>query len=349
MAEIDIAIRYKLTLDVKKADIPRDKNQCKQNDDIILDIDILEGGVVKQLSDNCNVSLLYSIQDLDGNVVSYRQSSQDGGFTITQTLERTNITIKVKDSFAMTCGTLFAELVISDTDESISTQMFKFVVKESINGKVVSEAYDSINTIEELDRLIEAEKLALIELRQTVLNISNGIDMELLSINNKILAENQKVDLAITDIDNKINDMNEVFDTQVIKIINLSLYDKAGSSVVYFTTDNITKKASSLLDKTFMLSVGGFVADKYYNTSIGSVAFTLENGMVKANYIPSIDKNIGGSTVGVIVMFSNSSNTINSEVTNFKLLIQANIKKSLNNGELKAFARLTPISNGLLV
>lgn len=352
MSNIDIAIPYDLKLDVKKTNMLSNKDgmSCKANDNIILNIKLVEGGLKKNLSDDCNISLITSILLPDGSTETYRQNNKEhGGINVLIDELSTKITIKPMDFFTLnTSDKVISEIVISDTDENISTQKFRFKVIGTLNGDIVKSAFNSINTLDELDKLIEEEKQALIELRNEVNAVETDINNKIIEINDKITFEDNKVDQAIQVIDDKINNMNNTIDTQVVKSIPLNIYDVSGSNVVYFMTDLFNMKTSDLLDKTFAVSVGGYVASGYYNTSIGHLVFTLEGGNIKCNYESRIDKNIGGSTVGASVLFSNMTNSIGKNITDFKLIIKTNIKKSLLNGECNAFARITPLSNGYL-
>lgn len=352
MADINIAIPYDLKLDVKETKLlnNKDKMSCKANDSIILNIELVEGGIKKDISDDCSISLITSIELSNGTIKSYRQNNKEhGGFQVIKDEISTKIIIEPMDFFTLNeSKNVISEIVISDINESIATQKFRFNIVGTLNGGIIKSAFDSINTLDELDKLIEAEKQALIDIRNEVNLVSDDIDNKIVAINDKITQEDIKVDKAIEDIDNKINNMNNVIDTQVVKSIPLSIYDVSGSSVVYFMTDLLTMKASGLLDKTFVVSVGGYVAEGYFNTSVGHLAFTLENGNIKCNYESSINKNIGNSTVGTTVLFSNMSNAIGKNIADFKLIIKTNIKKNLLNGEHKAFARITPLSNGYI-
>lgn len=352
MADINIAIPYDLKLDVKQTKLlnNKDKMSCKANDSIILNIELVEDGVKKDISDDCSISLITSVELSNGTIESYRQNNKEhGGFQVIKDETSTKIIIEPMDFFTLNeSKNVISEIVVSDINESIATQKFRFSVVGTLNGGIIKSAFDSINTLDELDKLIEAEKQALIDIRNEVSVISNNIDNKIVEINDRITSEDNKVDQAIQIIDDKINNMNNVIDTQVVKSIPLSIYDVSGSNVVYFITDLFNMKTSDLLDKTFVVSIGGYVASGYYNTSIGHLVFTLEGGSIKCNYEPRIDKNIGGSTVGASVLFSNMTNSIGKNITDFKLVIKTNIKKSLLNGEYNAFARITPLSNGYL-
>lgn len=352
MSDIDISIPYDLKLDVKKTNMLTNKEgmACKANDNIVLNIELVEGGLKKELSNDCSISLITSILLDNGITETYRQNNKEhGGIEVITDETSTKILIKPMDFFTLnTSSAVISEIVISDANESISTQKFKFRVVGTLNGDIIKSAFDSINTLDELDKLIEAEKQALLELRDEVSAIGIDMDNKIIEINKKIALEDDKVDQAIQVIDDKINNMNNTIDTQVVKSIPLNIYDVSGSSVVYFITDLFKMKTSDLLDKTFVVSVGGYVASGYYNTSMGHLTFTLESGNIKCNYESSIDKNIGGSTVGASVLFSNLTNSIGKNITDFKLVIKTNIKKNLLNGEYNAFARITPLSNGNL-
>lgn len=162
-----ISKKYYLELDTKTFTPYINPNFiCKRNDSILFYITVKADGEILDLT-GCKISLVSA--RCDGSLIEHTIKDYK--------LEDGVLIFSPKKSFLDVPSTLLNELVISDEDESITTQSFKFSVCDLLEGDYVNgdEIQDDIDTLEELRRMLDEYNQALIDINAEIENINADI------------------------------------------------------------------------------------------------------------------------------------------------------------------------------
>lgn len=350
----EISKIYSIKLDTKgKSVIAKSINgsplMCNASDSIKIDVELTEDGLKKELGDNCKISLISHIEYSNGSTNDIKQDNIDNDITYTANEDKTIITIYPKDSFNLYEGISENEIVISDENENISVQHFKFKIKPSLNNSVVQDSIDSINTLTELQEQIEKNEVVLQNTTQQAIDMQKQVDDKCNEVDIILSEQDTLIDNSIADMNEKINNMNTTIDTQVLKSIKLEPIEISSDNNVYFGTKLINSKAEDLLNKAFDIHIGGYVYNPItLQTSYGILLFYMINNNVYVDFRSFMDKSISGNTINIEAMFSNKLNYIPKSVTGFKILFKTKIAKSLNTNNTM-FAYITPKSDSRIV
>lgn len=348
--DTEISKVYSIKLDTKgKGIIAKDTNNksltCNASDSIKIVVELLEDGLNKDLGSNCNISLISHIQHVNGSVDDIKQDNADGSITYEIIDGKTIITIYPKDSFNLNEGISDNEIVISDTNENISVQRFKFTIKPSLNNNVVHDSIDSINTLTELEEQIKKNEVVLQETTQQAVNMQKQVDDKCDEVDTILAQQDVIIDNSINEMNAKINNMNTTIDTQVLKTIKLNTLEMPSETVIYFATKLINEKAENLINKAFDVHIGGYIYNaNTLQTAIGILNFYMLNNNLYTEYRSLSDKNMSGNMVSVEPIFSNKLNYIPKSAVGYKLLFKTKLAKSLNTSDTM-FAYITPKSD----
>lgn len=163
-----ISKKYYLELDTKTFTPYINPNFiCKRNDSILFYITVKADGEILDLT-GCKISLVSA--RCDGSLIEHTIKDYK--------LEDGVLIFSPKKSFLDVPSTLLNELVISDEDESITTQSFKFSVCDLLEGDYVNgdEIQDDIDTLEELRRMLDEYNQALVNINTEIENINVELD-----------------------------------------------------------------------------------------------------------------------------------------------------------------------------
>lgn len=346
----EISKIYSIKLDTKgksiiAKDIKGSSLTCNASDSIKIDIELTEDGLKKELGDSCKISLISHIEYSNGSTNDVKQDNIDNDITYTSNEDKTIVTIYPKDSFNLYGGISENEIVISDENENISVQHFKFKIKPSLNNSVFQDSVDSINTLTELQEQIEKNEVVLQNTTQQAIDMQRQVDDKCDEVDSKLKEQDMLIDNNIADMNEKINNMNTTIDTQVLKSIKLEPIEISNDNYVYFGTKLINSKAEDLLNKAFDIHIGGYVYNPItLQTSYGILLFYMINNNVYVDFRSFMDKSISGNTINIEAMFSSKLNYIPKSVTGFKILFKTKIAKSLNTNDTM-FSYITPKSD----
>lgn len=181
----DISKRYSFTIDTKDSKTLNNGLSFNHGDDITLIIKVIEDLQPKSLT-NCSVDLIIANQSQEFPII-HRYS--DGGITI---LDDT-VTIITKSNYINLIGVNVAQLLISDEDQTITTQPFAFTTISTLLSDDMVGAVDKIDTLVELDKVIEEtrSKITLVDgeitrLSQMASTVKNDIESLSESLTNKV-------------------------------------------------------------------------------------------------------------------------------------------------------------------
>ena len=181
----DISKRYSFTIDTKDSKTLNNGLSFNHGDDITLIIKIIEDSQPKLLT-NCSVDLIIANQSQEFPII-HRYS--DGGITI---LDDT-VTIITKSNYINLIGVNVAQLLISDEDQTITTQPFAFTTISTLLSDDMVGAVDKIDTLVELDKVIEEtrSKITLVDgeitrLSQMASTVKNDVESLSESLTNKV-------------------------------------------------------------------------------------------------------------------------------------------------------------------
>lgn len=181
----DISKRYSFTIDTKDSKTLNNGLSFNHGDDITLIIKIIEDSQPKLLT-NCSVDLIIANQSQEFPII-HRYS--DGGITI---LDDT-VTIITKSNYINLIGVNVAQLLISDEDQTITTQPFTFTTISTLLSDDMVGAVDKIDTLVELDKVIEEtrSKITLVDgeitrLSQMASTVKNEVELLSESLTNKV-------------------------------------------------------------------------------------------------------------------------------------------------------------------
>lgn len=181
----DISKHYSFTIDTKDSKTLNNGLSFNHGDDITLIIKVIEDLQPKSLT-NCSVDLIIANQSQEFPII-HRYS--DGGITI---LDDT-VTIITKSNYINLIGVNVAQLLISDEDQTITTQPFAFTTISTLLSDDMVGAVDKIDTLVELDKVIEEtrSKITLVDgeitrLSQMALTVKNDVESLSESLTNKV-------------------------------------------------------------------------------------------------------------------------------------------------------------------
>lgn len=181
----DISKHYSFTIDTKDSKTLNNGLSFNHGDDITLIIKVIEDLQPKLLT-NCSVDLIIANQSQEFPII-HRYS--DGGITI---LDDT-VTIITKSNYINLIGVNVAQLLISDEDQTITTQPFAFTTISTLLSDDMVGAVDKIDTLVELDKVIEEtrSKITLVDgeitrLSQMASTVKNDVESLSESLTNKV-------------------------------------------------------------------------------------------------------------------------------------------------------------------
>lgn len=186
--------KYYITLNAKENKLYTNKElSCRKNDSILFYITVQEDKLIKDLS-NCKVSVM-SVNDK-------RKIEQ---IIDSPTVENGVLVFSPKKEFTSIQGTLNTEITIFDDDESITVQGFLFTITNVLSSDIPEENKDSVDTIIELNRVLNSYKEEVKSLRDSIDELRLLINGE----SNHVHLNKETLD-SITDVEvTKWNDASE--------------------------------------------------------------------------------------------------------------------------------------------
>ncbi|MGL5327752.1 MAG: BppU family phage baseplate upper protein, partial [Peptostreptococcaceae bacterium] len=313
----------------------RDEFVFTKGDSVIFNITVKERDLVKDLT-GCNFSLLLSYE---GGQYPLEQKS----VTIVNAIEG-KIQIKLESYMTNKLGINVFQLLIIDSDEQIATNRFRFSCVEGLSDGVVEEAQESIDTITQLNLLLDEYINQLEVVKQTVDNQVTHINNKFVEVDTRFDSMDARadgMDNRLDGIDNKIGRLPQIIDLIPTQI--------QGSSIIYLITPEIKMSALELLKCRFMVSVSGrCLNETTVQTAIGTLYFNMMND---SKGVPTIymyldtisDRGVQNRTVNMSAVFGDGGTTIPASASTFKISIKSNISSNLNylsgvNGTLSSIA-----------
>lgn len=234
-------------------------------------------------------------------------------------------------------------LLIEDGDESINLQRFVVNVVKSMATGIIVESREDIETLRELNNLLNSYRGDLNNINQSVINMkdlvtqkTNEVDIEFVELKNNIQTE-------INALENGINGINHVVNYQLTKRIKLNSYRILGSNYIYLSTDLINEPAKNLLNKQYLISIGGVVSPGTFNSATFLLSFNLYNDKVNPFVVNLNDRTIDGKNLSPSITYGDLSSAIDSNVTGYKLFVKSNISKDLNT-DTGCYGYMTPLA-----
>lgn len=232
----DISKHFTFTLDIKKSStLNSEALKFNYGDDVTLNIKITDEQKPKDIS-HCKVDLIIANAILDNPLI---HRYEDGGISIVDN----EIVIICKDEYIDLIGTNVCQLIIRDTNQSITTQMFTYQVLSTLISNDMIIATDKINTLLELEKAIEYTSNKLITLDGDFDTVKTNLENANQSIETSITELRDKVNLEITNIDSIINQV-KIQEQERIDNYN-TMKDEISSSILSANQSGI-----SLTDKT---------------------------------------------------------------------------------------------------
>lgn len=363
----DISKHYSFTIDTKETKLLKKNLIFNYADDITLHIEVLEGGIAKDLTD-CKVDLIVANQE---NPTPILHKFEDGGISISDNI----VTIVCKNNYIDLVGANISQLIIRDDDQNITTQQFLYITNATLISDEVVNAQNKIDTLVELDEVIETTKLKLNQVDVEVGNLIDDIDMRIDEIatrieNGELLIDanierlNVKVDNKIQEVENtamefektiqdRIDGVEETVNYQLVKNIELTPVDIGETSNIGFVTNPIEANAQMLVRSAYDFHASGCASSQsIMQSATGHIVFYQEvvgsNPVIKTRMSTIIDVSIQGKMLTPSVHFMKNGLIVDSldvADTNYKIVIKAGIH--INNIST-AECYMTPLSRNIL-
>ena len=187
----------------------------------------------------------------------------------------------------------------------------------SINGVV-----DEMTTL--VDEKIEETNLKLLEFQNSSsARVDELIGVSEIKINN--LIENSTEELGV--LTDKIKEATVELDEYFLRSTPLTPIDYNGK--ILFTSDLLISSPTNLVNKTFILTVTGSVANiNTISSYIAILYFTQEGEKVVVNYTTLANKSIQGKMIDIIPQFNNLTTSIAKDSFSYKIYIETNLLTS---------------------
>ena len=234
-------------------------------------------------------------------------------------------------------------LLVEDTDETISVQRFIINVTKSMVTDLIIESREEIETLRELNGLLDIYENDLAKINQSVLAMDGLVTEKTNEVDLNFGTLKANIQGQIDGLQSEINGANEVINTQLTKAIKLSPYNVVGSNYVYMSTEILNFKAEDLLHRAFDVFLGGKLDTNSYNTSIGKLVFYKNSDRIYPYYLSLMDRSINSKTLAPMVVFNDLTSEILPTATGFRLMVKSNIPKNLNTNIDDVFCYLTPL------
>lgn len=352
----DISKHYSFSLDTKATKLLKSNLVFNYGDDITLKISVIEDGQPKDLT-NCQIDLVVANQ---GNNIPIIHKFEEGGIS---TLENV-VTIVCKDSYINSLGVNIGQLIIRDTDQNITTQSFLYVTNSTLISDEMINAAEQIDTLIELNKIIEETELKLEDFNARISNINNRleqgetlIDNSIKDLDDKVVMKTNEVDNIVTEfeksIQNRIDGVEETVNYQLVRNTKLKPIEISGSTTIGFETNPIEVVASELVRSAYDFHVSGCSSSQLIVQSCtGHIIFFQEvvgsKPVIKARMSTIIDISIQGKQLTSSIAFIKDGaivDSLNINDINYKILIKANIHiNNIETGE----CYMTPLSRNIL-
>lgn len=329
-----IAKKFKITLDTIKQKLIRTDFIAIIGDSIEITVNLIENANPKDIT-NSNVILL-GVRS-DGSYFEQRENIivSDG----------VNGVIKIYpklDIFSVE-GQTICGLIVQDEDETINIQRFSVNVSKSIATDIIVEAKNEIQTLKELNELLDEYRTDLSNINQSVSDMESLVVEKTNKVSKDFELLSNGIETEIEKLQNDINGVNETVNYKLTKRIKLEPYRLEGSNFIYFKF-NVNKVAKELLKCQYQVAMGGSVDTGTYNASISLLNFYSSNSKVYPFIVNISDRTVNGKNLNASVVYSNLGNDANINDNVDLIYIKSNILKSLNTDD-GIYCYLTPLTD----
>lgn len=363
----DISKHYNFTIDTKETKLLKKNLIFNYADDITLHIEVLEGGIAKDLT-NCKVDLVVANQD---NHVPIIHKFEDGGISILDNI----VTIVCKNNYIDLVGANISQLIIRDEDQNITTQQFLYITNSTLISDEIANAQNKIDTLQKLDEVIEATKQKLNQVDIEVGNLIDDVDMRideiatkiengelLIDVNierldSKVDAKTREIDNAIAEfektIQGRVDGIEETVNYQLVKNTLLTPVNIGETSNIGFVTNPIEVNAQMLVRSAYDFHASGCASSQsIIQSATGHIVFYQEvigtKPVIKARMSVILDPAIQGKQLVPSVCFEKGGLIVDSlDITDvgYKIMIKAGIHiNNINTAE----CYMTPLSRNIL-
>ena len=232
-------------------------------------------------------------------------------------------------------------LLVEDADETISVQRFMINVAKSMVTDLIIESRKEIETLRELNNLLDIYESDLAKINQSVLAMDGLVAEKTNEIDLNFGTLKANIQGQINELQSEINGTNEVVNHELTRAIKLNPYNVNGSNYLYMATDIMDFKAEELLHRAYDVFLGGRLEENTFNTSLGKLLFYKSNGKIYPYYLSLMDRSVNSKMMSPSVVFQDLTSEILPAVTGFRLMIKSNLPKSLNSEG--AVCYLTPL------
>lgn len=316
---------------------------------------LTEGAELKQLHEDCTVSVLYS--DLEGKEVR-EQTENITIDTITSTLSF------IPDNNKLIVGVNKIQICIKDLDEQIYLPPLILNVLATTDNNVINNE-TNIQTLYELQKYIDNAnttldntkfKLEEIDIKVDKLITDMGEADELVKstvkdlqvrVKNALTNANTEIDTSLQALEDKINNKFNELNSNFSKIIQLEAYLNSNNKVC-FKSNFINIPAKELVNYSFMVHINGSpYVTSISTTNIGAITFSMESDGISIIYNPLVLRSIQGNGITISPKFSlSNSNIIEQNEFGYRVIIETNIIASSLG---KSRCCLTPLTTGGLI
>lgn len=239
-------------------------------------------------------------------------------------------------------GTIQCCVVISDLDETIYPQKFmvRYIANPEVN--IIEQAVERIETLRKLNGLIDnyIEDLSTIKIKvEDTISLVKNKHIEIIEEYNQA---KETIDDELAGIENRINSVSNTVNFELVKPLKLIPNRIAGSNYVYMTTGEVDLTPYDLLNRSYLVYLGGIVESGNYNTATGILTFYKQGTKIYPNYLSLSDRNINNKTLSPSVVFGDLTSEISIAAASVILMVKSNILKTLNT-DMDVICRLTPL------